>query len=128
MRRVTLVAVVLGLSKLCLSASVLAFGYVWLGLGVAQLQTLTFATLVLGNQGMLYVVRERGRLWHSRPGAWVVASSAFNVAFVFALASAGIFMAPLPWQTLAGVLLAALAFALVLDQVKLLVTSRIAIE
>jgi H+-transporting ATPase len=49
----------------------------------------------------------------------VLASSAADIAIVSALALSGTLMAPLPWQLLAGVLAAATAFALVVDQIKL---------
>ncbi|MDE2167672.1 MAG: HAD-IC family P-type ATPase [Alphaproteobacteria bacterium] len=123
MRNITAAAVILGLCKLALSTSVLAFGRFRLGLGPAELQTLAFATLVLGNQGLLYVLRERGRMWRSRPGAWVMASSAINVALVFALALSGILVAPLPWQIIGLVFAVSIAFALILDQIKLPIVS-----
>jgi H+-transporting ATPase len=55
------------------------------------------------------------------PGHWVLASSAADIVIVSGLALSGTLMAPLPWQLLAGVLAAATAFGLVLDQIKLIV-------
>ena len=119
MPSITAAAVTLGVCKLSFSISLLAYGNLGLGLDAGKLQTLAFVTLVLGNQALLYVLRERGRLWDSRPGTWVLASSAADVALVSGLALSGTLMAPLPWQVLAGVLAAAAAFALILDQIKL---------
>jgi H+-transporting ATPase len=115
-------AVILGMCKLSFSISLLAYGKLGLELDAGKLQTVAFATLVFGNQAVLYVLRERGRLWSSRPGTWVLASSAADIALVSALALSGTLMAPLPWQLLAGVLIAAVAFALILDQIKLPIT------
>src|SRR5208337_1153674 len=73
MRNITFAAVLLGACKLCFSTAVLALGKFRLGFDAAQLQTLAFVTLVFGNQAALYVLRERRRLWSSKPGTWVLA-------------------------------------------------------
>jgi H+-transporting ATPase len=123
MRNITLGAAALSTCKLGFSLSVLAFGKFHLGLRPGELQTLALLTLVFGAQALLYVLRERGRLWSSRPGPWVLASSAADIAIVSVLALSGTLMEPLPWGVLATLLAAAAAFALVLDQVKLQVRS-----
>jgi H+-transporting ATPase len=128
MRNITGAAVVLGLCKLGFSTAVLAYGKFQLELGPAALQTLAFAILVFGNQAALFVLRERRHLWSSRPGAWVLASSAVDVAFVCALAFPGILMEPLPGHVLAAVFVAAAVFALLLDQVKLRVQSMFKLQ
>ena len=99
-----------------------------LGLSQGELQTLAFITLVFGNQGLLYVLRERRRMWRSKPGSWVLASSAADIVAVSVLALSGILMELLPWQFLAAVFLAAAGFALILDQIKLSVTSVFNVE
>jgi H+-transporting ATPase len=119
MPSITAAAILLGACKLAFSVSVLALGKLQLALGAEALQTLAFVTLVFGNQAILYVLRERDRLWSSRPSAWVLTASAADIVIVSGLALSGTLMAPLPWQLLVGVLAAAVAFALVLDQVKL---------
>ena len=119
MRNITAAAVALGVCKLGFSTAVLMFGKLQLGLGPAPLQTLAFVVLVFGNQAVLYVVRERRRLWNSRPGPWVLASSCADIALVSALALSGALMAPLAWRVVAMVFVAATGFAVILDQVKL---------
>jgi len=128
MRHITAAAVVLGVCKLAFSVSVLAFGMFRLGLAPEILQTLAFVALVFGNQSVLYVVRERRRLWGSIPGPWVVASSIADIAIVSALALSGILMAPLPWHIVAAVLGASIGFALLLDQVKLPVMAAFKVQ
>jgi H+-transporting ATPase len=118
MANITGAAVVLGACKLVFSIAVLAFGKFRLGLGPRELQTLAFITLVFGSQALLYVVRERRRLWSSTPGAWIVAASAADVAIVTILALSGTLMEPVSWRLLAMVFVAAIGFALILDQVK----------
>ena len=118
MGRITAAAAALGLAKLAFSTAVLTAGVVGLGLGVGQVQTLAFVALAFGNQSALYALRERGRLWHSKPGRWVVASSALDVGIVAAVALSGALSDALPWRLVVLVFAAAAAFALILDQIK----------
>jgi len=83
---------------------------------------------VFGSQAVLFVVRERRRLWSSAPSAWVLLASLAAIGIVFALAPAGILMAPLPWRIVAAVLGATLSFALVLDQLKTPVLAAFKLE
>src|SRR3990167_4899040 len=119
MRSITAAGLVLGVCKLGFSTAMLAFGRFELGLGVEALQTWTFATLVFGNQALLYVLRERRRMWRSKPSVWVFACSAADIAIVVVLAVSGVLMAPLPWRLVVAVFAVAAWFALLLDQVKL---------
>lgn len=128
MRNITVAALALGLCKLGFSTAMLALGAFRLGLDVAELQTLAFVTLVFGNQAVLYVVRERRHMWSSKPGNWILAASAADVAIVSALALSGILMEPLPLSAVVAILAAAIGFAFILDQVKLRVTAKIRIE
>jgi H+-transporting ATPase len=118
MQRITGAAIVLGLWKLGFSTGVLAFGRYALGLPPAQLQTLAFLGLVFGNQALLYVLREWGRLWHSRPSTWVVASSVVDITVVAVFALSGLLIAPLSWPAIVITLAAGAGFALLLDQIK----------
>ena len=123
MRNITAAAVVLGACKLAFSVSVLAVGQFRLGLDAGHLQTLAFATLVFGNQAVLYVLRERRHMFNSRPSNWILLSSAAGIAIVAMLALTGTLMAPLGWRVLAAILVAAAGFALILDRIKLPVTA-----
>jgi H+-transporting ATPase len=123
MQSITAVGMILGLCKLGFSTTVLALGKFGFGLGAEDLQTLAFITLIFGNQGLLYALRERRHLWRSRPSPWVVASSVADIAVVSAFALLGVLMQPLPWQLIAGVFAAAIGFTLILDQIKLAVMS-----
>ena len=117
MRRITAAALLLAVSKLGFSSAMLAVG-VWRRLGPGELQTLTFVTLVLGNQALLYVLRERREMWRSRPSVWVFTASAVDLAIVSTLALSGTLMAPLGWHLLVAVAAAGIGFAVLLDQVK----------
>jgi H+-transporting ATPase len=128
MRSITGAGIVLGACKLVFSTSMLAVGAYALRLPPPELQTFAFVTLVFGSQGLLYVLRERRRLWSSMPSRWVVVSSCADIAIVAALALSGTLMAPLPWRILLAVFLAAAAFTLILDQIKRPVTALFTVE
>ena len=128
MRNVTGAAIVLGAGKLAFSTAMLAMGKYQFGLGPMTLQTFAFVTLLFGSQGLIYVLRERRRIWSSTPSKWVFASSAVDIGIVAMLALSGTLMEPLPWQLLLAISLATAAFALILDQIKRLVTAAFRIE
>jgi H+-transporting ATPase len=128
MRRITGAAVVFAAGKLGFSTAMLAVGSFRLDLSPGQVQTLAFVTLVFGSQALLYVLRERGHLWSSRPGVWVLAASTADVGLVGVLAVSGVLMDPLPWGVVAAALAAAGGFAVVLDRIKRPVLSVFGIE
>ena len=128
MQNVTGAAIALGVCKLLFSISVLAVGKYQFGLGTPELQTLAFVTLVFGAQSALYVVRERRRMWSSKPDGWVLVASATDIAIVSVLAFFGMLMAALPWQVLTAILLAACGFAVVLDQIKCALLTVLKVE
>ncbi len=128
MRNVTGVAIVLGGCKLAFSTAVLMIGKYHLGLGPTALQTYAFVTLLFGSQGLIYVLRERHRIWSSMPSKSVFASSAVDIGIVTALALSGTLMEPLSWQVLLAVFVATAAFALILDQIKRLVMAIFEVE
>jgi H+-transporting ATPase len=119
MPNITGAALVLSMCKLGFSVSLLAYGKLSLELSAEELQTLAFLTLVFGNQAVLFVLRERGHLWSTIPSPWVLASSVADIAIVSLLVLTGTLMAALPSQLLLALLVAAMAFALILDQIKL---------
>ena len=126
--KLTIAGIFMGVSELAFCVGVLAFGDFRLGLGIATLQTLAFFVLVCGNQSTMYAVRARGRIWSSpRPGRWLVLSSVADLLIALTLAGCGWLMLPLPLWVLGGVLASAIAFAFVLDLVKVSVFHRLKI-
>lgn len=121
----TIAGVILGLCDLAFCAGVLAIGEYRLGLGVEALQTLTLVTLVFSGQAIFYVVRERRRIWSSRPSSVVILSSIADLAIIPTLAIRGILMAPLAPSIVAGVFASAIVLAFVLDVVKVSIFSRL---
>jgi H+-transporting ATPase len=114
----TIAGVVLGICELVFCAIALAIGKYHLGLATDSLRTLAAVLIVFGGQATLYAIRERGRLWFSRPGIWVVLSSVIDVAVISMLAFFGIFMAHVPIIVLVGTFAASVGFSFLLDVIK----------
>ncbi|HVJ53678.1 MAG TPA: HAD-IC family P-type ATPase [Aliidongia sp.] len=121
----TVAGAIMATCNLLFCSSILAAGKYWLRLDMVSLRTLAAVTLVFSGQGVLYVARERRRLWSSRPSNWLMLSSVVDLGIITLLATGGIIMAPLsPWVVL-GVLGVAIPFALLLDQIKTLIFKRL---
>jgi H+-transporting ATPase len=91
---------------------------------LAQLQTLVFVTLVFSGQGVVYLVRERGHFWNSRPSRMLLLSTGVDIAIVSTMAIRGVLMTPLAWWTLPALLATLIAFLLLLDSVKVQVFKK----
>jgi H+-transporting ATPase len=114
----TIVGIAIGLFDLTFCAASLTIGAWVLKLDIDTLRTMTLVTLALNGQAAFYVVRERKRLWSSRPSLIVMASTVLDFLIIGTLASEGILMAPLSVSIIAGIFAAAVLLALVMDQVK----------
>ena len=124
----TIAGIFMGVCELAYCVGLLAFGHFHLGLGIATLQTLTFVTLVCGNQATMYTLRARGRIWSSPPPSrWLIISSIADLAIAMTLAGCGWLMMPLPPWVLGIVLAGAIAFAFVVDLVKVSIFRRLKI-
>jgi len=116
--KLTVAGVAMGAGELIFCTLVLLCGFYRMGFDVETLRTLAFVVIVFGNQATTYTNRERRRLWSSRPGLWVLVSSAADIAIASILAVGGFAMKPLPALVVLGTFAAAIAFAIILDQVK----------
>ncbi len=124
----TIAGVVMGIGELIFCIAVLAAGKFGMELGIEALRTLSLVALVFGSEATLYAVRERRRLWSSRPSLWVLASSIVDLLIIVTLATRGIAMTPLPLAAIIWTLAAAAAFGFVLDLVKAPVFRRLKIS
>ena len=123
----TIAGVVLGLLDLIFCTICLVVGkFVW-DVDAATLQTLAVVTLVFSGQAVFYVARERQHMWSSRPGRWLLLSSAVDVCIVVVLAHFGLLMAPLAWTIIASLLVGAVVLAFALDAAKIALFRRLAI-
>ena len=126
--RVTVAGVIIGVCDLLFCIGVLAFGKFHLSLGLDALRTLATILIVFTGEASLYAIRERRRIWSSRPGLWVIVSSAGDVIVISALATLGLAMAALPFFVVLSTLGAAIVFAFALDMVKVPVFHRLKIS
>ncbi len=120
----TIVGIFIGLFDLAFCVGVLSVGTFMMKLPIDVLQTMTLVTLTFNSQAVLYVVRERKRFWSSRPSRIMLASSMADIAIIGTLATQGILMAPVPLPVVGGIFAAAVALALVMDQVKVWLFTR----
>jgi H+-transporting ATPase len=127
-RNLTLAAIPLGLFKLCFYVGVLGIGWFLLHLNPSQMRTLTLVLLVFAGQATVYVLREQGHLWGSRPAAIMLFASIAVLAVVAALAIGGVLMTPIAPAILGALLAATLAYGLALDCVKVAVLARLRID
>jgi len=114
----TMAGVIMGSCLLAFCSGILAVGRFGMNLGTEALRTLAFVALVFGSQATLYAIRQRRHLWGTRPSLWLAVSSVADIAIASTLAIVGIAMTPLPALLVAGTLVAAAAFAVVADLVK----------
>ena len=125
--KLTIAGVFMGICVLLFCTAVLAFGKFRMGLGIDALRTMALVALVFGSEATLYAIRERRRLWSSRPSLWVVVSSVCDVLIISTLVTRGIAMTPVPLFVVGGTLGAAAVFAFILDFVKVPVFNRLSI-
>ena len=126
-RNLTIAGVIMGVVDLIFCIACLATGKFLFGLDTDTLRTLTVITLVFSGQALFYVARERQHLWSSLPGRWLVLSSITDVSLISILALNGFMMTAVPFGILAGVFLAAIIFAFVLDAMKSVLFRHLAV-
>jgi len=116
--KLTIAGVFMGISKLVFCSGILAIGEFGLEFKIGALRTLAFLVIVFGNQATTYAIRERRRLWSSRPSLWLVVSSVADLIIASTLALCRIFMTALPIVVVAGTFAATIAFAFLVDAAK----------
>jgi H+-transporting ATPase len=124
---------VLGALALAVAWLVFSFGILYVGqsvyhLDLARLQTLVFVMLVFTGQANVYLVRERGRFWKSRPSTALLLSSIGDVIAIVLLATLGVLMQPISLAMVAAVAVSTLAFAVLLDSFKVVLFRRIGFD
>jgi len=127
-RNLTLAAIPLGAFRLFYLLVILSLSWHFLDLTPEQTQTLTFVMLGFAGQGNVYVLRERGRLWRSRPAPIMALASACDVALMSCFAAFGILMSPLPVWIIGMLIATTLVFTLAMDTIKLAVFARLRID
>ena len=113
-----LIGSVLAAMMLILSFVVFFAGRDMIGLDLPALQTLVFVMLVATGQGTVYMVRERGPFWRSRPSRWLIVSSVIDLVVVTGMATTGVLMAPVSLTLVIPLLLLVAVYFLILDHLK----------
>jgi H+-transporting ATPase len=126
--RITAAGVILGTCALFFYTILLVVGRFKLHLGIDALRTLSIVAIVFGSQAITYAIRERRHFWGLRPTYWLIGSSILNVLIISTLAVRGIVMTPLPMSVVAGELIAALMFWLILSGIKIPIFARLNIS
>ncbi|WP_308389966.1 plasma-membrane proton-efflux P-type ATPase [Acidithiobacillus sp. AMEEHan] len=105
------------------------FAVYWIGsaahLSLDSLQTLDFLGLVFSGLANVFLVRERHHLWASLPGTFLLTASLIDILVVSGMAVCGWIMSPVPWEYIAILLLATIAYTLFLDQIKVPMLRRL---
>jgi len=119
LREVLTIATVLGLAGVVESFSLVGIAVGPLGIGHAEVQTLMYLKLSVAGHLTLFVARTRGRLWSYRP-AWILLIAVVGTqVLATAIAVSGLLMDPLRWSLAALSWGYAIAWILLLDQIKL---------
>ncbi len=124
-RGILLTSVALAGCKLVFSIGVFLYGHFKLRLGVQELQTLTFATLIYSSQAGVYLLRERGHFWDTRPGVYLLVSSLVGLGVTATLVLGGVLMPAISLSVLLGVVGAGALYFVALDGVKVLLFERL---
>jgi H+-transporting ATPase len=125
--KLTIAGGVMGGLLLLFCTAALAVGKFRMGFGIETLRTLAMIALVFGSEATLYSIRERRRLWSSRPSLWVVVSTVCDVVIISTLVTRGIAMSPLSMSVVGATLVAAAIFAFVVDFAKVPMFKRLGI-
>lgn len=124
-RSIVLAASVLAACKLAFSFGVFAYGHYALHFDTPHLQTLTFATIILSTQAGIYLLRERGHFWASRPSPLLLGSSAFAAIVAVVLSQSGWLMPTIHPRLVVGVAILAAVYFAALDWLKVWLFARL---
>jgi H+-transporting ATPase len=115
----------LALPILVLSFVIFVYAHTILQLPLANLQTLLFVMLVFSGQGTIYLIRERGHFWRSKPSKWMLLGTFLDILFVGFLASQGILMSAIPITLIGELLLIIGIYLFILDFIKVPIFAKL---
>ncbi len=118
---------ILALVWLVYAFFVLLVGRSGLRLDLDRLQTLMFVMLVCAAQANVYVIRERGPMWRSRPSRWMVLATTFDMILVTLMASQGVFMVAIDPALIFSLFALTVGFMVALDFFKVALFRRLQI-
>ena len=127
-RAIVSASATLACCKLLFSLGVFLIANYLLRLDPAQLQTLTFATLILSSQAGIYLLRERRHCWTSPPSRAMLWSTCFGLGVMAAIALSGWHVPAIAPVLLAAVAGSAVIYFLALDWVKVWLFARLSLR
>ncbi|HEV2328989.1 MAG TPA: plasma-membrane proton-efflux P-type ATPase [Verrucomicrobiae bacterium] len=127
-RPIAVAGILFGLLRLVFTFGVFALGHYALHFDMPHLQTLTFATVILGSQAGVYLLRERGHCWASRPSHAMIASTVLGLGVTAFIALSGWHFPAIAPQLLAVVAGAALIYFFALDWIKVWLFARLSLR
>jgi len=89
-----------------------------MGLNNSEINTFIFDMLVFSGLFTVYMVRERGRVWSSMPGKWLLVATSADIIFITIISWLGILVTPIAIQDVVIALGLTFASMIVIDQVK----------
>jgi H+-transporting ATPase len=114
-KNITVASLVVGLLLVIEGGIVVFVGTSYFRLPLAALQTLVMLALVFTSLFRVYIVRERGRFWYSRPGRELLISSIGATAGFALLGVYGLIIPPVTALEVVFVLAFSAAFTLAID-------------
>ena len=127
-RPIAVAGVILGLLRLVFTFGIFALGHYALHFDTPHLQSLTFATVILGSQAGVYLLRERGHCWASPPSRAMIASTALGLGVTAFIALSGWHVPAIAPQLLAAVAGAAVVYFFALDWIKVPLFARLSLR
>jgi H+-transporting ATPase len=127
-RPIVIAGVVLGLLRLVFTFGVFAFGHYALHFDTTHLQSLTFATVILGSQAGVYLLRERGHCWTSRPSRAMLGSTALGLGVTAFITLTGFHVPPISPSLFVAVAGVAAIYYLALDWLKVWLFARLQVR
>jgi H+-transporting ATPase len=124
-RCILLAAAVLAACKLVFSLGVFLCAYQVLQMDMPHLQSLMFATLIFSSQAGVYLLRERGHFWQSRPSRFLISSSVLGLGVAAVLTLGGILMPALSASLLLAVAGVGIIYFVCLDWLKVWLFGRL---
>jgi len=118
-RRLVIVGGGMALGWLVLSFTVVVVGAFVIRWPLATLQTVVILELVFSGQATLFLMRERGPFWSSRPSSPIVVASGVDILVLSIFATFGILMAPVAPLVIVLLFAVVVVTAVALDRWKL---------
>lgn len=129
MQRFLAGSTLLALPQLAVSAVILWFARsIWPALSLSPLRTVTFLILVVSSQASIYLVRTPNHLWTSKPGSWLMVTSAADSAIATSLGVGGILMTAVSPGVAGAVIAAILTGTVLTDLIKVPIFRVLAIH